>query len=175
MSNLFELFDRLAAIEDSDELDLVAHLDAIDSIREKVDCSKFAIDQLELQETYWAEKIKIAQQRKKVIQNSVERLKNYIASVLLFSGSETIEGFEYTAKLTDHSHVELKREVGDLDKIHHSDLLKVNYDWNKKAISERLKSGERLDEIASLKVTHSIRWKERNGTASDNVAARKSP
>jgi hypothetical protein len=160
--SILDMIQRLNDLDEQDSVDLIEQLELITEMRQKIDRCKFALDQLKLQETYWDDRAKIAAQKKKVMSNSIDRLKNYLASAMLLASSENLEGNEYSVRLTKSQAVETKREVTQRDKIDFYDLVTVSYTWNKKAIGEALKAGdERVSEIAAFKENKGIKFKER--------------
>jgi hypothetical protein len=157
-----DTIQRLNDLDEQDTVNLLEQLELVTDLRQKIDKYKFVIDQLKLQENYWDERVKTAQQKKKVLVNSIERLKNYLSCALVLASSETLEGNEYSVRLTKSQAVETKREVTQKDKIDFYEYVTVSYSWNKKAIGDALKAGnEQVAEIASLVTNNGIRFKER--------------
>ena len=161
MSSLFELLQRLEDLDDQDDIDLTEHLKAIDDVRQKVDRTKFVLDQLALQQSFWDGRIKRAQEKKRVIVNAMERIKTYVATAMLAGSSDVLEGHEFSAKIYEHEAIETTRDPNDLDMVRYHDYLKVRYQWDKVKIKNALRDGQNIGDFAKVAKTHSVRFKER--------------
>ena len=162
MPSLYEALQKLQQLDDEDELDLIAHLEAIEATKDKVDAYKAVIDQLEVQGMFWQEKVKEAQTQARRADKMIERIKERMIYCLQSFDTSELVGNVHRVKLFYSRKVELLREPQANDLFTHENLLRHKFEWNKKEITQAIEQGINVDDFAKLVSSPSIRWSYAN-------------
>lgn len=162
MPSLFEALQKLQQLDDDDELDLLAHLEAIEATKDKVDAYKTVIDQLEVQGVFWREKVKEAQTQARRADKMIERIKERMIYCLQSFETTELVGNVHRVKLSHSKKIELLREPQADDLFVHENLLRHKFEWDKKEITQAIEQGVNVDDFAKLVSSPSIRWSYAN-------------
>jgi len=158
MPSLFEALQKLQQLDDDDELDLIAHLEAIEATKDKVDAYKNVLDQLDAQALFWREKVKEAQTQARRADKMIERIKERMIYCLQSFETNELVGNVHRVKLSHSKKVELLREPQADDLFVHENLLRHKFEWDKKEITQAIEQGVNVDDFAKLVSSPSIRW-----------------
>lgn len=162
MPSLYEALQKLQQLDDEDELDLIAHLEAIEATKDKVDAYKAVIDQLEAQGVFWREKVKEAQTQARRADKMIERIKERMIYCLQSFETNELVGNVHRVKLSYSKKVELLREPQADDLFVYENLLRHKFEWDKKEITQAIEQGVNVDDFAKLVSSPSIRWSYAN-------------
>lgn len=162
MASLYEALQKLQQLDDEDELDLIAHLEAIEATKDKVDAYKTVIDQLESQGLFWREKVKEAQTQARRADKMIERIKERMIYCLQSFETSELVGNVHRVKLSYNNKVELLREPEADDLFTYENLLRHKFEWDKKEITQAIEQGINTDDFAKLVSSPSIRWSYAN-------------
>lgn len=156
---LWEALQKLQDYDDADEIDLLAHLEAVEATKDKVDAYKTVIDQLGLQADFWREKSNEALKAARRAEATVERIKARMISTLQSFETPELVGNQYRVKLSFAPKVEIKREPQPSDLLNHDELLRTKLEWNKTKILEAAKAdSSTVEDFASLVSSPSLRF-----------------
>ncbi len=156
---LWEALQKLQEYDEADEINLLAHLEAMEATKDKVDAYKTVIDQLGLQAEFWREKANEAVKQARRSEATIERIKARMISILQEFDTPELVGNEYRVKLNFAQKIEIKREPNADDILEREELLRAKFEWDKKAILEAAKAdSSTVEDFASLVSSPSLRF-----------------
>lgn len=158
MPSLYESLKKLQELDESDELDLITHLETIEATKDKVDAYKEILDQLEAQSIFWKEKVKEAQTQSRRAEKMIERVKERMIFCLKNFDTTELVGNVHRVKLSYSKKVEILREPNPEDLFVFENLLRHRFEWDKKEITKAIEQGQCVDDFAKLVSSPSIRW-----------------
>jgi hypothetical protein len=166
MATLQESLERLRQLDEQDDIDIVAQVEAMENVKAKIDSYRYVIEQLTMQQEYYERKQAEAHAMAIRYKRMAERCEQRVLFNMQQDGSRELYGHESMACIQKSERAKLVREKPTQeDIVKHSDYISFSWKWNLSKIKSDLKAGiGNAQEVASLITCDNLKWRH-NGNA----------
>lgn len=156
------LNDLLSYLHKADEglieFDPEKHKETLLEAEIKIDSYKYILNKYDLAILDAKQNIEAYQAIKKTLENKAERLKNLLLWIMKSKQLNEISGQKHSVKLCSKDVIAITAEPSAATRLHHPDLVKVKYSWDKVAFDKAFKNSDELKSFAELTKTDFIKF-----------------
>jgi hypothetical protein len=156
------LIDMTRMMQEMDEDILDAEIDPqdlVEGLAHKIDSIGGLLDEWRAKAVALREREKVLADKRRRWERKVEQLEGYVQFAMERDGFDKLPGKEYAATIRRSESIELLKEPSALVRSQFPDLIRVKYEWEKRACKEALKDGRLSEEYAKITVNRSINIK----------------